>query len=51
MIFVEVEKHITEDKVITELKLHALPDLYNKFVELVKYLVCVAYVLLLKKPS
>ncbi|GJN30162.1 hypothetical protein PR202_gb18448 [Eleusine coracana subsp. coracana] len=38
MIFVEVEKHITEDKVITDLNMRALPDLYNKFVELVKYL-------------
>lgn len=39
MIFVEVEKCITEDKVITDLNMHALPDLYNKFVELVQYLV------------
>uniref|UniRef100_J3LJJ4 1,3-beta-glucan synthase n=1 Tax=Oryza brachyantha TaxID=4533 RepID=J3LJJ4_ORYBR len=38
-IFAEVEKCIAEDKVITDLNMHALPDLYKKFVELVKYLV------------
>ncbi len=38
-IFAEVEKYIADDKVITDLNMHALPDLYNKFVELVKYLV------------
>ncbi|CAN6285848.1 unnamed protein product [Urochloa humidicola] len=37
-IFVEVDKCIAEDKVITDLNMRALPDLYNKFVELVKYL-------------
>lgn len=38
-IFAEVEKYIADYKVITDLNMHALPDLYNKFVELVKYLV------------
>nr|CAB3502151.1 unnamed protein product [Digitaria exilis] len=37
-IFVEVDKCIAEDKVITDLNMRALPDLYNKFVELVNYL-------------
>uniref|UniRef100_A0A0E0K890 1,3-beta-glucan synthase n=1 Tax=Oryza punctata TaxID=4537 RepID=A0A0E0K890_ORYPU len=35
-IFAEVEKYIADDKVITDLNMHALPDLYNKFVELEK---------------
>lgn len=38
IIFEEVEKYIADDKVITDLNMHALPDLYNKFVELVKFL-------------
>ncbi|XP_010229272.1 callose synthase 3 [Brachypodium distachyon] len=38
IIFVEVEKCIAEDKVITDLNMNSLPDLYNKFVELVKFL-------------
>jgi callose synthase len=37
-IFEEVDKYISEDKVITDLNMRALPDLYNKFVELVNYL-------------
>eukprot|EP00267_Zea_mays_P042894 XP_020394929.1 uncharacterized protein LOC100502361 isoform X3 [Zea mays] len=37
-IFVEVEKCISEDKVIADLNMRALPDLYFKFVELVNYL-------------
>ncbi|KAL6645417.1 hypothetical protein ACP70R_017025 [Stipagrostis hirtigluma subsp. patula] len=37
-IFEEVEKYISKDKVITDLNMRALPDLYNKFVELVKFL-------------
>ncbi|CAN6237754.1 unnamed protein product [Urochloa humidicola] len=37
-IFVEVDKCIAEDKVIIDLNMCALPDLYNKFVELVNYL-------------
>ncbi|XP_062216922.1 callose synthase 3-like isoform X3 [Phragmites australis] len=37
-IFVEVEKYIAVDKVIADLNMRALPDLYNKVVELVKYL-------------
>ncbi|OEL22051.1 Callose synthase 4 [Dichanthelium oligosanthes] len=37
-IFEEVDKYIAEDKVITDLDMRALPDLYNKFVELVNYL-------------
>ncbi|CAL5059049.1 unnamed protein product [Urochloa decumbens] len=37
-IFVEVDKCIAEDKVVTDLNMCALPDLYNKFVELVNYL-------------
>uniref|UniRef100_A0ACD5WG59 Uncharacterized protein n=2 Tax=Avena sativa TaxID=4498 RepID=A0ACD5WG59_AVESA len=37
-IFVEVEKFIDEDKVITDLNMQSLPDLYDKFVELVEYL-------------
>lgn len=38
IIFTEVEKCIAEDKVITDLNMQSLPDLYNKFVELVLYL-------------
>uniref|UniRef100_M8CWL7 1,3-beta-glucan synthase n=1 Tax=Aegilops tauschii TaxID=37682 RepID=M8CWL7_AEGTA len=37
-IFTEVEKCIAEDKVITDLNMQSLPDLYNKFVELVEFL-------------
>ncbi|CAM0870224.1 unnamed protein product [Alopecurus aequalis] len=37
-IFEEVEKCIAEDKVITDLNMRSLPDLYDKFVELVEYL-------------
>ncbi|RCV46752.1 hypothetical protein SEVIR_9G560600v4 [Setaria viridis] len=37
-IFVEVDKCIAEDKVITDLNMRALPDLFNKFVDLVNYL-------------
>jgi len=37
-IFEEADKCIAEDKVITDLNMRALPDLYNKFVELVNYL-------------
>jgi len=44
-IFAEVEKCISEDKVIADLNMRALPDLYSKFVELVKYLVCITYIL------
>jgi hypothetical protein len=43
IIFVEVEKCIAEDKVITDLNMQSLPDLYDKFVELVVYLVCMTY--------
>ncbi|XP_047089291.1 callose synthase 3-like [Lolium rigidum] len=38
IIFDEVEKCIAEDKVITDLNMKSLPDLYDKFVELVEYL-------------
>jgi len=38
IIFTEVEKCIEEDKVITDLNMQSLPDLYNKFIELVKLL-------------
>jgi callose synthase len=44
-IFVEVDKCIAEDKVITDLNMCALPDLYNKFVELVSYLVRITHIL------
>ncbi|KAK4408227.1 Callose synthase 3 [Sesamum angolense] len=37
-IFSEVDKHITEDNLLTEYKLSALPSLYDLFVRLVKYL-------------
>lgn len=43
IIFTEVEKCIAEDKVITDLNMQSLPDLYNKFVELVEFLVCMTY--------
>lgn len=48
-IFAEVEKCISDDKVIVDLNMSALPDLYNKFIELVKYLVCITYILLFDK--
>lgn len=38
-IFSEVDKHIVEDDLLTEYKLNALPNLYELFVRLVKYLV------------
>lgn len=38
-IFSEVDKHIEEDHLLTEYKLNALPNLYDLFVRLVKYLV------------
>lgn len=47
-IFVEVDKCIAEDKVITDLNMRALPDLFNKFVDLVNYLVCITHILSLE---
>ncbi|KAK1653393.1 hypothetical protein QYE76_071198 [Lolium multiflorum] len=38
IIFDEVEKCIAEDKVITDLNMKSLPDLYDKFVDLVEFL-------------
>ncbi|XP_077246957.1 callose synthase 3-like [Tasmannia lanceolata] len=37
-IFTEVEKHILEDTLISELKMSSLPTLYDHFVKLMKYL-------------
>ncbi|KAL8468955.1 hypothetical protein ACS0TY_031960 [Phlomoides rotata] len=37
-IFSEVDKHIEEDDLLSEYKLNALPNLYELFVRLVKYL-------------
>ncbi|XP_010265915.1 PREDICTED: callose synthase 3 [Nelumbo nucifera] len=37
-IFEEVDKHISEETLITEFKMSALPSLYDKFVELIKCL-------------
>ncbi|XP_077222688.1 callose synthase 3-like isoform X2 [Tasmannia lanceolata] len=37
-IFTEVEKHILEDTLISELKMSSLPSLYDHFVKLMKYL-------------
>ncbi|KAM0886388.1 hypothetical protein ACQ4PT_029729 [Festuca glaucescens] len=51
IIFDEVEKCIAEDKVITDLNMKSLPDLYDKFVELVKYLVKRLELLLTVKES
>lgn len=38
VIFDEVDKHIEEDTLISELKMSALPSLYNQFVELIEIL-------------
>jgi len=38
-IFSEVDDHIAKDTLITDLKMSALPNLYNQFVRLIKLLV------------
>ena len=41
-IFSKVDNHIREDTVILELKMSALPFLYDQFLKLIKHLVIVS---------
>lgn len=43
-IFSKVDEHIEKGDLIVELNMSALPSLYEQFVQLIEYLVCIASV-------
>ena len=40
-LFAQVDQHIEKGTLLTELNLSALPSLYDKFIDLIKKLVCI----------